>query len=230
MADKIILDAKPRSLTGKKVRSLRREGRMPIIVYGAGTDPVPLDVEVKAFGSVAQQAGATQLIQLAVEGESKARAVLIRDVQQHVTRLTPIHADLIQVDLTQKIVATVPVIITKMPHMAETGAAIASQPTTGLSVEALPAEFPPAIEVDASGLQDFDEMIKVSDLDLGAEIEVLDDPDTVLISLSRPRAEEELEQLDEVLIDDEALEAEALEAPEEGEIPEEEGEAEPEED
>ena len=116
------------------------------------------------------------------------RPVLIRDVQQHVTRLTPIHADLIQVDLTQTIRAVVQVVISVMPRLAETGAAIAAMQTTELTVEALPENLPQQIEVDASGLVDFDTSIKAGEIDLGPDVTLIDDPETVLIALSRPRA------------------------------------------
>lgn len=188
MADKITLNAKLRSVTGKKVRAMRTEGRMPIVLYGAGTEPVTLEVETKEFGHVAHSAGTTQLVSVVVEGEKKPRPVLIRDVQQHVTRLTPIHADLIQVDLTQTIRAVVQVVISVMPRLAETGAAIAAMQTTELTVEALPENLPQQIEVDASGLTDFDTSIKAGEIDLGPDVTLIDDPETVLIALSRPRA------------------------------------------
>ena len=201
MADKITLNAKLRSVTGKKVRAMRTEGRMPIVLYGAGTEPVTLEVATKEFGQVAHSAGTTQLISVVVEGEMKPRPVLIRDVQQHVTRLTPIHADLIQVDLTQTIRAVVQVVISVMPRIAETGAAVASMQTTELTVEALPESLPQQIEVDASGLVEFDSSIKAGEVDLGPGVTLIDDPETVLIALSRPRAavvaDEEAGELEE---------------------------------
>lgn len=221
MASKIVLRAKPRTLIGKKVRRLRLEGRMPAIVYGTNRVPTALDLEIKEFLGVAHQAGTTQLISVEIDGESSPRAVLIRDVQQHITRLTPMHADLIEVDLTQKIQAVVPILITGMPKLAETGAAILMQPFNELTVEALPADLPASIDIDASVLEDFDMSVKVSDLVLEGDVEIIEDLETVLVNLAHPRIEAEpeveLEEGEEGELDAEGdeLDADADEAPSE---------------
>jgi large subunit ribosomal protein L25 len=189
MAQSIVLNAKTREVTGKRVRAMRAAGRIPIIVYGSAIDPLALEVDTKAFIQVASEAGTTQVVSLKIEGEKSVRSAMIREVQQHVTRLTPIHADLVQVDLTQTIRAVVPIVISAFPKLAQAPGAIASTPITEVNVEALPGKLPQAFEVDASEIDDFDTSIRTGDLDLGEGVILLDDPEGVVFTMSRMRAE-----------------------------------------
>jgi len=96
MSETITLHAAPRSVTGKKVSRLRREGKTPIVVYGPRTEPVALQADTKSLIKALSDAGSARPIQLVVEGEAAPRTVHARELQQHVTRLTPLHADFVQ--------------------------------------------------------------------------------------------------------------------------------------
>lgn len=206
MSDSIVLQAQPRTVIGKKVRRLRAAGLTPIVIYGNDTEPISLQVDTKDFLHVINQAGATQLISVEVEGESEARNVLVRDYQHHVTRFTPLHADLIEVDMKAKIQATVPVNVTVNPAMVEQNEAVLTMSFQELTVEALPAKLPQSIDLDASGLLTFDDVLKIEDIDLGDDAEIIGEPDTVILSLNPLRAEE-VEETDE-LDEDETVEGE----------------------
>jgi large subunit ribosomal protein L25 len=201
MSEKIMLNARPRSLRGKKVKTLRQVGRMPVIIYGNVDEPISLDVEIKEFIGVAHAAGATQVITVDVEGESTHRSILIREVQQHVTRLTPIHADLFQVDLTQKLRASVPVFVVVQPALVIGGEATLTQVLNEVTVEALPDDFPSSIEIDASVLRTFDDSVVAGDIDLGGKAEIIGDPEQVILTLQHARAaeviEDDVEAMDE---------------------------------
>lgn len=95
MSETLSLDAQPRQLRGRHLGSLRRAGQTPAVLYGKGIEPLSLQVDTKSFLKVAQQAGHTGTIHLSVEGEKGPRAVRIQALQQHVTRLSPLHIDFI---------------------------------------------------------------------------------------------------------------------------------------
>jgi large subunit ribosomal protein L25 len=203
MPESVVLHAQPRTVIGKKVRRLRVAGLTPIVIYGNKTEPIALQVNTKQFVQVINQVGATQLISVEVEGESEARNVLVRDYQHHVTRFTPLHADLIEVDMKVRIQATVPVHVTANPPLVDQNEAILTMSFNELTVEALPAMLPQSIDIDASGLLTLDDVIKLEDIDLGDGAEIIGEPDTVIISLNRRRAEEVDEVEDDELEDGE---------------------------
>lgn len=95
MSDTLSLDAQPRQLHGRHLGSLRRGGQTPAVLYGKGIEPLSLQVDTKSFLKVAHQAGHSGTIHLQVAGEAAPRAVRIKALQQHVTRLTPLHIDFI---------------------------------------------------------------------------------------------------------------------------------------
>lgn len=96
MADTKTLQAAPRSVTGKKVADLRRAGLTPVVVYGPGIAPAHLQTNTKALIRELHLARPGDRFDLEVEGEAKPRSVVLQDVQQHVTKLTPLHVDFLQ--------------------------------------------------------------------------------------------------------------------------------------
>jgi large subunit ribosomal protein L25 len=219
MADQYKLSAQRREVTGKAVRQMRREGITPIIVYGRGVEPVALQTPTKELVRVLSKAGGTQLIALSVEGERAPRMTLVRDVQRHVTRLTPLHVDFLQVDLKKPIVSSVPLVADGEPELVARNQAILQMPLNDVTVEALPADLPLAIHVDLSGLTGFDVAIHIRDLDPGAGVQIQNDPDELVARLT-PAFEEVIEEeAAEELVAPEAEAAEAVEEPQAAEEP-----------
>jgi large subunit ribosomal protein L25 len=222
------LKAEPRAVTGKKVKRLRQEGLTPIVVYGAGVEPVALQTPTKDLLRVLSQAGGTQIIVLDVTGEREARMTLVREVQRHVTRLTPLHADFLQVDMAKLLSSSIPLQAAGEPELVRQNAAILQMPLNAVMVEALPGDLPPAIQVDLTGLVDFDGAIYVRDLDAGEAVRILNDPDELVARLT-PAIEEVMEEVEEELVAPEEMAAEAEAEPEaeaKGEAAETEAEAE----
>jgi ribosomal protein L25 (general stress protein Ctc) len=92
------LHAAPRTITRKEVAQLRRAGRTPAVLYGPGVDePISLDVETKVLMRLLTHGRIYETLALHIEGEVVPRQVRIQDLQQHVTRLTPLHADFLQI-------------------------------------------------------------------------------------------------------------------------------------
>src|SRR5688572_668840 len=95
------MSAKPRQLTGRKVRQLRRQGLVPVVVYGKTQEPVNLQVSARQLESIMMHGGISQLVQLEVEGGA-THNVLVREVQRHPVTRNFLHADFYAVDMMEK--------------------------------------------------------------------------------------------------------------------------------
>jgi len=104
------LNATPRTLLGKQVKKLRREGQLPANVYGKGLSSVSIQVASKDFKDVFAQSGETGLIDLMVDG--KKHPVLVKNLQMNFRSQTPLHVDFYQVNLKEKVKAMVPLVLT----------------------------------------------------------------------------------------------------------------------
>lgn len=195
------IKAQPRDRTGKQVRSLRVQGLMPAVLYGNNQKPTNLTIDQADFRRVYQKAGKTTLIDLAILDQNLVK-VLIHDLQLHPVSNQIIHTDFYQVKLTEKIHATVPVqVVGEAPAVKELqGTMIVNK--NELDVEAYPQDLVPAIEVDISPLKTFDDVIHAKDLLAPKGIEILTDPDEVIVLIQPPRSEEELAKLEEKPVED----------------------------
>jgi large subunit ribosomal protein L25 len=192
-------------VTGKAVAHLRREGRLPAVVYGHGTASEPVTLDAHEFELLRRHAGASTLIDLAVDG-GKTRPVLVHGVQEHPVSRRPLHVDLFAVRMTEELTVEVPLIGTGTAPAAETGGTLV-HPVSAIRVRALPANLPDAITYDLSPLDSFDASITVADLVAPAGVTIHAEPTEIVARVLPPRVEEEVAP---------AAEAEA-EAPEGGE-------------
>jgi len=215
MSEPIILDAQPRTVTGKQVAQLRREGMTPIVVYGSASDSMPLQVATRALASTLSTAGSSRLITLQVEGEARPRMTLIRDVQRHVTRLTVLHADLLEVVMDEVVRSDVHVVFVGEPELVAQHEAILEQDLKNLTVEALPADLPSEITIDCTVLEHVGDSITVADLKGTGNYEILNDPDASVVRLTHVSRKVEVEEA----LEEGELEGElGLEEPEEPEV------------
>ncbi len=187
MPDYPMLRAEPRTVAGKAVRHLRRMDITPIVVYGAHTAPLPLQARTKDVLEVMRQAGGTSLILLSVAGEPRPRTVLAREVQRHVTKLAPLHVDFLEVRADEAVTTHVPVVVEGVPPLVELGAAVMDLMVTEVAVQALPADLPATISVDASRLVRMEDTIHRRDLVAGDRVRVLGDPDELVLRLAPTR-------------------------------------------
>ncbi|MFZ8845076.1 50S ribosomal protein L25, partial [Thermoflexus sp.] len=105
----LVLNAKPRSVIGKAVKALRRQGWIPAVLYGRHISPLPIQVEGRELQRVLSQArGGARLITLQVDGET--HLALIREVQREPIRREILHVDFQAIEMTEKIRVEVPVI------------------------------------------------------------------------------------------------------------------------
>lgn len=171
-------------------RRLRREGRVPGVLYGLGDDPVCFSVDARELRIAMHGSGA--VFELSGDGTGTTAAVL-KDTQRHPVRGDVMHVDLLRVDLNQPIHAMVALHLVgaeDAPGTKEGG--VLEQVTRELNVEALPSEIPDSIDFDVSHME-INDTAMLEQLTAPAGVTLLDDPETVIANLSPPRLELEPE-------------------------------------
>lgn len=181
------LDAQPRTLVGRKVRQLRRQGLVPVTIYGKKQTAENLQVVERSLDRVLRAAGFSQLVQVDVEGGS-THNVLIRDVQRHPVTHSFLHADLYAVDLTEKQQVQVPVHATGKPEALVQGLMVL-QSLDHVTVEALPGNIPTHIDVDITNLS-LEHPITVAQLPVIEGVEYQNDAEDSLFMMIVTRAAE----------------------------------------
>src|SRR6266498_138397 len=130
------LKSEVRTVLGKKIKKLRREGLLPANVYGKGLQSTAIQVKVSDFEKVYKEVGETGLINLEFDGKTKP--VLIKSMQMNYDSHTPLHVDFYQVNLKEKVKATVPIILLGEPKAVTDKVGILLQTLSDVEVEALP--------------------------------------------------------------------------------------------
>lgn len=199
MAKRYNLSADSRTVVGKQVKSLRRDGKLPANVYGHNIKATAVTVDAKEFAGVLKQAGETGLIDLKI-GEEKTRPVLIHDMLVDPVKGATLHVDFYQVNLKEKLTATVPLEYVGESPIVKTGEGILLELLQEVEVESLPTDIPSSIEVDISGLTEVDQGIRVSDLPLPEGVEMQTDGEELVckIDTAQMAEEEEVEAAEEV--------------------------------
>lgn len=189
------LEAQPRTVTGRKVRQLRSQGLVPVVVYGNSQPAVNLQVNARSLELLMHHGGFSQLVEVNVEGGG-THNVLVREIQRHPITHNYVHVDLYAVDMTEKQHANVPIVRTGKPTAMEAGLMVL-QATETVSIEALPADIPANIEVDITALE-LERPITVADLPQLAGVTYLSGEDEALFTMMAPRVAEVEEEVEEV--------------------------------
>ncbi len=189
MSDRPRLEATTRSDSGKSAAArLRREGRLPAVLFGHGLESQPLSVDAHEFTVLRRRVAATILVDLAVDGH-KPRAVLVHGVQTHKVSHRPLHVDLFAVRMTEELTAEVPLVGDGVAPATEIGGTLV-HPLSSVKVRALPADLPEAIHYDLSSLTDFDHVITVADLAAPRGVTIHAEASEVIARVLAPRVEE----------------------------------------
>jgi large subunit ribosomal protein L25 len=196
MATTIDLPASSREARGHHNRALRREGRVPAILYGHNVEPRPIEAEARVLRRVWMHAGRTQLVDLKVDG-GRAQKVLVREMQVDPRTGNPIHADFFAVNLLEKLTADVPIVIVgESPAVVDAKIGTLQQLITTLRIECLPSDLPSQFNVDVGGLMEIDAGIHVRDIVLPEGVALVHaDLDELVVKVSALRlvTEEEVE-------------------------------------
>ncbi len=186
MSEQVKLAAKPRTAAGKgETNRLRREGRVPAIIYGHRVDPTPVSVDARElFHALNGPAGRNALIALDVEGTTTL--VVARDLQRHAVRRDILHLDLYAVDQSQQIDVEIPVHLTDVDDVARDGGYL-NQVRMVVPIRVRPGETPDFVELSVAGMGigDVKRLADIVDL-LPPSGELGDDPDRVIVTINAP--------------------------------------------
>lgn len=193
--DKIVLEATKREVTGKQVKVLRREGKLPAIVYGYGVESMPIVLDHKSSSRILANAESSSLIMISLDG--KEYPTLVREKQWDYIRRSLTHVDFQVVSMTELIAAHVRIELIGVSAAVKNFDAILLTGLNELEVEALPANLPESIEIDISGLVNIGDGIFVRDIVVSNDITLLSDPDA-MIAMATARAVEAEKTDDEI--------------------------------
>lgn len=188
---------------GKKVKTLRKNGEVPAILYGYKTDVTPISVDARQFGKILKQAGETSLVELQLEGGQK-KQVLIHDVSRDTLKGHPTHIDFYAVQMDKPIEATVPLSFMGESEAVKAAGGVLVKVMQEVTIEALPKDLPHEIEVDISSIKSFEDHIVIKNLKLPKGVSLVGDVEQTVALVEPPRTEAELAALDqapEVLLD-----------------------------
>jgi len=183
------LEVKRREVSGSRaVRRLRRSGMVPGVLYGGEGDPIPFEVGERVLRHALAGKGA--VLDLCIDGDPPTAAVL-KDAQHHPVRGQTLHVDLLRVRLDIAIHAIVPLELVggdESPGVKDGG--VLEQITRELNIEALPTAVPESIVYDVSGME-IGDTISLASLVPPDGVELLDDPEHTIATLSPPRVQTE---------------------------------------
>lgn len=190
MAQQANLQASTRSSTGKgAARTLRREGKVPGVIYGHDRPAEALAIETAALNKmlIGISAGTT-VLDVVVDGRPAVKA-LIREIQRDSVRPAEIlHLDLYEVKADETVTVSVPIHLTGIPDGVRNFGGVLDHSLRELEIEVLPVDIPDHVELDVTALT-IGHSLFVRDLKV-EKAEILNDPDTPVCTVVAPRAEE----------------------------------------
>ena len=180
------IEATHRSLTGRKVSQLRRQGLVPVVVYGNVSAPESLQVDARLLERALHAGGSTRVVEVSVKGGS-VHNVLVKNVQREPVGHSLLHADFYAVNMSEKQRVMVPIVPIGKLGGTTTGVMVLQIHET-IHIEALPADIPSEIEVDVAMIA-LDRAITVADLPVLKGITYLDPEEEILFNMQETRAE-----------------------------------------
>jgi len=187
--EKIVLKATKRDVTGKQVKALRRAGQLPAVIYGRHVEPIAISLEAHSAGLVFSKLTSSTLVTIDVEG--KQYAALVREKQRNYIKGNLTHVDLLALDLTEKIRTKVQLVFTGVASAVKDFSAVLVHRMEALEVECLPTELPERISVDISSIKEIGNSVRVRDIPMPQNVEVMEDEDEIVIIATLPKEEKE---------------------------------------
>lgn len=211
--EKLQLEATLRKENAETPNKLRSTGLVPAVLYGHNISNLHLSISANIFEKLFRKAGESTIIELATD-DGKKHNVLIQDVQKHYLTGAPIHIDFLEVSMTEKLTATVPLEFVGESHAVKALGGTLVKILDEIEVECLPADLPHVIEVDISVLKTFEDVIQVKDLKVAKGVEILAEPEETILNIQPPR-DVEAELAEPVVEDISKVEGAAEDKPEE---------------
>ncbi|MDR3686276.1 MAG: 50S ribosomal protein L25 [Coriobacteriia bacterium] len=196
MTASTLLPVFPRTIIGKANRRLASENRIPAVLYGPGRETLSLSVDRHDFELLmSHHASSSIIVELQVEGESKPVNAMIREMQTSPIKGEIIHVDFMVIQMNVAVHASITLHYVNDPAGVKAGGVLTTN-FHEINVEAKPGDLPESIDVDVAALE-IGDVLHVKDIVAPKGVEILDDPEEVLVSVQAPRVEVEEEEIAE---------------------------------
>lgn len=179
----IVLNAESRKADSRgETNKLRKEGRVPAILYGGKEKNMVLAVNGKELSSAIRTENA--IISLMVEGGGKKnlKNVIVKDIQYHPVRQNILHVDFMQISLTEEIEVMVRIETMGLPVGVDVGGGVLDHTSREVRVKCFPKEIPDKLEADVTALN-IGDSIRVKDLKVTGKFKILEDPEKIVVSV-----------------------------------------------
>ena len=188
--EKVVLNATIRTMVGKQVKALRREGKLPAVIYGRHTEPINVNLDAHTAAVSLAKVTSSSLVTIDVEGAE--HLVLVREKQRDYIKNSLLHVDFLAVSLTEKLRTKVRVHFVGVSLAVKDFNAVMVHNLEELEVECLPNDLPERIDVDISTLNKPGDGIRVRDVQVSDKIRLLADPDVMVAVATFAKVEEEV--------------------------------------
>lgn len=186
--EKSIIEAVKREIKGKKVSTLRREGKLPGVIYGHHFETQSIVMDLKEATKVLNTATSSSIVTIKIDG--KEHATLVREKQRDYIRNQFIHIDFQAVSQTEKIRAKVGIVISGLAPAVKDFNGVVVEGLDAIEVEALPKDLPERFVVEVTGLANIGDAIHVSDISVPEAVTILTPADEMVVLITAPAAEE----------------------------------------
>jgi len=186
--EKIVINAVKRTIKGKQVGALRRESKLPGIIYGHKIAPISITMDLKESTRVLNTATSSSIVVINVEGDEYS--TLVREKQKDYLKNRYLHVDFQAVSQTEKIRADVGIEFTNVSPAVKDYNAVIVEGMTKISVEALPKDLPERFVVDLAQLKEIGNAVYVKNLVVPADVHILDSDEEMVVMAAAPALEE----------------------------------------
>jgi large subunit ribosomal protein L25 len=189
MAGTITLTLEPRTLMGKKVKQLRKEGIIPVHLYGRGVDSQSLQCDGKTLLGVLTQAGMNTPIAVTITGQKRQELAFVREIQWAPLRGEMFHVDFLRVEASAEVTAFVPVTLTGESPAARLTRGAVVQQLREVAVQALPLDMPSELTADLAMIAEPADVIRVSGLNVPPTVTLITDSEEAVARFEVAREE-----------------------------------------
>lgn len=205
LMEKILIQATRREITGKKVSVLRRQGKLPGVMYGRHIEPTPILMDLRAASKAFFKLSASSVVTIELDGEEYP--ALVREKQRDFIKNILKHVDLQVVSMKEKIRSMVTVELIGLSPAIKNMNGVVVQNLNQIEIEALPQDLPDHLELDLTSLENIGDSLLVSDLEVSDKVSILSNPDETVVVITGAaqeiEEEEEEEEIDEFAEGDE---------------------------
>ncbi len=190
--EKVVLKATKRDVLGKKVGALRRQGKLPAVLYGHRIETTAIMLDAHEGAQTLSRLTSSSLVTIDLDGTKYL--ALVKEKQRDFIKNRLLHLDFQVVSLTEKMRAKVGIVLTGTAPAVKDFNAVIHTNLTEMEVECMPQDLPERIVVDISGLAAIGDAVRVRDVVLSDKVEILGDPEEIIAVAAATKKEEIIEE------------------------------------